>query len=466
MFASAVSFLLLPLFTAWLSPRDYGTLALLILFSSFAKILFRLGLDAGYFRIHYDQPGPREQRRLAGSVALFATGAGTALFLATVALSGPLSRLLSADEPPPPLYLVLAAADVWLATFCFVPLAILRIEGRPGLFSAYSALRHATNVGLKVYLLMNGHGVLGVLLADVVSTALFALVLSPTLLRGTVPAFDWPLVRAALGFGLPKVPHGLMVQAQNLLDRRILEAFVSRAELGVYHVGYTLGGTVKFALSAFEPAWQPFLYEQVRKEGAPRLVAGLVTWVFAAFLFCGTALAVLGREVVVLMTDPRYHDAAAIVPVVAIAYVLHGAFLLGSVGIGITKSARYYPLVTAVSAAVNVAANLLLIPHYGPLGAAWATVASYAAMAGLGIFLSQRLWPIPFETGRLLWLVGAAAVVLALAPLVPGAAGVAIPLKLALLVGGFATLLVVRGFLTGGERAALARGLGRLGGRG
>lgn len=465
MFASAVSFLLLPLFTKWMSPGEYGTFALLLLFSSFAKILFRLGLDSGFFRVHYDQPGPREQRRLAGSVALFATAAGTALFLLSVAFSSPLARLLSADEPPPPLFVVLAAGDVWLGTFCFVPLALLRIEGRPGLFSAFSALRHTTNVGLKVFLLMQGHGVLGVLLADVISTGLFAVVLSPTLLRGTSAAFDWPLVRAALGFGLPKVPHGLMVQAQNLLDRRILEAFVSRAEVGLYHVGYTLGGAVKFAMSSFEPAWQPFLYEQVKKEGAPQLVARVVTYVFAAFLFCGTGLALLGRELLVLMTDPRFHGAAPIVPVVALAYVLHGAFLLGSVGIGITKSARYYPLVTAVSAAVNVGANLLLIPRFGPLGAAWATVASYAAMAGLGILLSQRLWPIPFEWGRLGRLVAAAALVLAVASLAPADPVVSIPLKMLVLVGGFAATLALSGFTTGEERALLARGLGRLRGR-
>lgn len=455
MFASAVSFLLLPLFTVWLSPRDYGTLALLILFSSFAKVLFRLGLDAGFFRVHYDQPGAREGRRLAGSVALFATAAGTALFLLAVALSGPLARALSADDPPPPLYLVLAAGDVWLATFCFVPLALLRIEGRAVAFSAFSALRHGVNVALKVWLLMRGHGVLGVLLADVLATGLFAAALAPTLVRGTAATFDWPLVKAALGFGLPKVPHGLMVQAQNLLDRRILEAFVSRAELGVYHVGYTLGTSVKFALSAFEPAWQPFLYEQVRKPGAPQLVARVVTYVFGAFLFCGTALAVLARELVVLMTDPRYHQAVAIVPVVALAYVLHGAFLLGSVGIGVTKSARYYPLVTAVSAAVNVGANLLLIPRFGPLGAAWATVASYAAMAGLGIFLSQRLWPVPFEWPRLARLLAAAVAVLALSALAPPALPAAFGYKAAVLGLAFPGLLWASGFLRADERALL-----------
>jgi len=145
------------------------------------------------------------------------------------------------------------------------------------------------------------------------------------------------------------------------------------------------------------------------------------------------------------------------VPVVALAYVLHGAFLLGSVGIGITKSARYYPLVTAVSAPVNIGANLLLIPRFGPLGAAWATVASYAAMAGLGIYLSQRLWPIPFEWGRLGRLVAAAAVVLAAARLAPADLVVAIPVKLLVLGGGFAGTLAASGFRTREERAVLAR---------
>lgn len=421
MFGNALQFLLLPLYTKWMSPREYGVLALLLLFSSFAKILFRMGLDAGYFRVHYDQPGRREQRRLAGTVALFASGVGTALFLLTVALSGTIARLLSTDEPPPSLWVVLSAADVWVATFCFVPQSLLRIEGRPGLFAALAALRHAATIGLKVYLLLQGHGVVGVLVADVAATTLFAVVLSPILLRGTTLALDWKLLRPALAFGLPKVPHGLLVQSQNLIDRRILELFVSMADLGVYHVGYTLGGAVKFAMSAFEPAWQPFLYEQVKKEGAPQLVARVVTYVFAAFLFCGTGLAVLGRELLVLMTDARFHGAAPIVPVVAFAYVLHGAFLLGSVGIGITRSARYYPLVTAVSAAVNIGANLLLIPRFGPLGAAWATVASYAAMAGFGIFLSQRLWPVPFEWGRLGRLVAIAGGVLGVGWAAPAA---------------------------------------------
>ena len=200
----------------------------------------------------------------------------------------------------------------------------------------------------------------GVVWSDAIATGVFSLALLPVLLRHAAPAFSWRLLRPALGFGVPKVPHGILVQALNLADRKILDLFVTRAEVGIYQLGYTFGGTVKFALSAFEPAWQPFVYAQARRPEAPALLGRVVTWAFAAFLATSLGVAVLGGDLLVLMTpkNPAFWPAARIVPVVALAYLLHGAFLLGSVGIGIEKRARFYPMITAAAAATNVACEL------------------------------------------------------------------------------------------------------------
>ena len=113
-------------------------------------------------------------------------------------------------------------------------------------------------------------------------------------------------------------------------------------------------------------------------------------------------MAALGPDLLRLMTprNPAFHAAAPIIPVVALAYLLHGVFLLTSVGIGIARQARYYPMVTAAAATTNVAANLLLIPRFGAMGAAWATVLAYAVMAALGFTFSRRVFAIPFEGGR------------------------------------------------------------------
>lgn len=435
MLPNVLNLLLVPLFAHHLGAAGYGALALLALFSTLAKIVFRLGLDAGFFRVHYDQPDEASRRRLAGTVALFGAAVGAALLVLTVLLARPLSSLLFGDEPAPARWVVLAAADVAVGTLAFVPLALLRIRERPALFSAFSIGRHLVNLLLKVVLLRAGWGVEGVLWSDVAATTAFVLALLPTLRGHLSLAFAAPLLKDALGFGLPKVPHGLFVQIQNLADRKILDLFLSRADVGLYQMGYTLGTAVKFPLSAFEPAWGPFLYAEIKKPDAPRTIARLATVAFAVFALCATAVATLGGEALTILTpySPEFRAAAPVIPVVACAYLFHGIFLLTSVGIGISKRARYYPMVTAVVAAVNVGANFALIPRFGMMGAAWATLASYAVMAGMGAVLSQRLYAIPFERSRLLAFAAGGCAVYALGRLAPAALPAALAWKAVLL---------------------------------
>jgi O-antigen/teichoic acid export membrane protein len=455
-FTNALSFLLLPLFSRLLSAEDYGVLGVLQLLASLTKVLFRLGLDGAFLRVHYDQADAAAQRRLAGTVALFAAAVGSLLF-ALVVLSSPwLLRLLFSHARPPALWVVLVAADTWLGTFAFVPQALLRIAGHSRAFAGFSMLRHAVNLALKVTLLVAGWGVAGVLVSDLVATAVFSGALVPTLWRGSTLAFDRAGLREVLAFGLPRVPHGLLLQAQNLVDRPLLEAHVPLAQVGLYQVGYTLGSAVKFALSAFEPAWQPFVYAQIKRPDAQTTLARVVTYVCAAFVLLGLGLALFARELVHIMTAPALHAAWPVVPIVTLAYVLHGVFLLTSIGIGIEKKARYYPLVTLASAGTNVVANLVLLPRFGMLGAAWATLASYALMALLGFVLSRRLYPLPFEYGRLARVVLAAAAVYAASFLAPAALLPALAVKAVLLVL-FPALVLGSGAISAEERAWLGR---------
>lgn len=420
--------------------------------------MFRLGLDGAFFRVHYDLDDDASRRLLAGTVAQFSAGLATVLFLAVVLGERPLTAALFGHDQPVASLVVLAAADVWLGSFAYVPLNLLRIQERPGLFSSFAVARHLTNTILKVVLVTKGWGVAGVLWSDVLATGLFAVLLAPTLFRNASRGFSWPLLKECLHFGTPKVPHGLMVQAQNLADRKILDLFVSRAEVGVYQMGYTFGQGVKFALSAFEPAWQPFVYSQLKSPDAPRTIARVVTYAWAGFATLALGVAVYGRELLILMTprNPAFQAAAPLIPPVALAYLFHGAFLLTSIGIGVRKEARYYPIITTLTATANIALNFGLIPRFGMLGAAWATVASYALMAGLGLVFSQRLYPIPFEWPRLGRVAFAAVLAFAVSRLAPPALGPAIATKTMALLA-FPALLVASGFLTPGERARLLR---------
>jgi O-antigen/teichoic acid export membrane protein len=436
-----------PLYTSFLTEVDYGNLALLILFGTFAKIVFRLGLDAGFFRIHYELKTEAERRVLATTVSLFAAGVGAALLAAVGAGARPLGAWLFGSTPVPTSWVVLVAGDVAVGTLAFVPLALLRIQDRPAVFSIFSATRHTVNILLKVALVTAGWGVAGILWSDLLATAVFSLALLPILVRNAAPAFSPALLAQALRFGVPKVPHGLLLQVQNLADRKILDLFVTRGEVGLYQMGYNFGQGVKFATSAFEPAWGPFVYAQLRDPGAKRTLARVSTHVFAFFAGATLAVAVLGGDLLALLTprNPAFRAAAPVIPVVALAYLLHGVFLLTSIGIGIEKKARYYPVVTGAAAAANVAANFALIPRLGMMGAAWATVLSYAVMAALGFTISRRLFPIPFEGRRWLGAAALAASLYGLSWLAPASLGARVPFELAL-VAAYPVILAVTGF--------------------
>ena len=358
-----------------------------------------MGLDSGFFRIYYEQESDRDRRVFTTTILTTVALISLSLFALSALLAGPISRLLlGADQAK---LVVLVAADTLLMGFAFVPMNLFRIEERAGYFASATVFRNSLNAGLKVYLVLNGWGVEGVLWSDVISSGLFVLALAPSLRRNLTYGYSTAMLGEAFGFGLPKVPHGLAYQVLNLADRKILDFFTTRAEVGLYHVGYMFGTGIKFLLSAFELAWGPFVYSQLTEKDAPRTLARLATYVAVVVAGFGLLLAALGREILYVMTAPAFHAAYPVIPIIVLAYSIQGLFTLTSIGIGISKKAFYYPVLTFSAAFVNISMNFMLVPLYGMMGAAWATVGGYAIMAGLGYIFANRHYPIPFEWKRI-----------------------------------------------------------------
>ncbi len=396
--AQVINLALTPLYVWILTPTEVGLIVILFTFSTVAKVVFRLGLDSGFFRIYYDLESDEERARLVGTIALFAAAVSTTLFLLVVVGAPLLLKLLGLEGAHARVPLLLAAADIYAGTFAFIPLNLLRIQGRARTFAAVNVGRNLLNTVLKLTFVLTGFG----------------------------------------------------VQALTLADRLILVRFQPLAVVGIYDKAYALGAGVKFGLSPFETAWQPFVLSRLRLPEAPRILAGVITYAAAAFVTLALGIALFGRELLMALTftRPVFWTGAPVIPVVVLAYLLHGAFLLLSIGIGIEKRARYYPMITAAAAGTNIALDLVLIPGFGMMGAAWATVAGYFVMAALGGIISHRLYPIPLETGRLGQIVLAAATTYALSRLAPDGLVAAVAVKAALL-GAFALTLIARGILRG-----------------
>ena len=452
-----INFLLLPVFTAILAPSDYGALSILLLFGVLTKIFFRSGLDSGFFRIYYEQETDQARKALATTLFGSAFSLSLVLFTACAVFAEPIGRVLlgaDADGSNVPTWVVLVALDTLLNTFAFVPMNLFRMTGNPGAFTLVTLFRSAVNLTLKVVLVVSGWGVSGVLWADAIASFVFVLALSPILLRNLTPHFSGSMLRQALAFGLPKMPHGLAHQILNLSDRKLIEVFLDLAASGLYHIGYMMGTGVKFFLSAFELAWAPLVYSQLERgeDAARNVLARLATYAFVVLMGFGLLNAVFGRELLWLMAEPEYHDAHAVIPIVVLAYMIQGLFALTSIGIGISKKTTYFPVITLSAATLNMILNILWIPRYGIEGAAWATVAGYGLMAVLGLWFANRHFPIPYEWGRIARVSGAGGVSYGLSLFAPMEVVTAIGVK-TLTSLAFPALLYALGFFRPDELA-------------
>jgi O-antigen/teichoic acid export membrane protein len=463
-------FLLLYFFTAVLKPAEYGILQLLLTVEIVVKILSRLGLDASFMRLYYDCTDERSRQRLASTLFFFLLAVNASL-LAIALVATPLLARLLFGVPGYVLPLALVLVNTFVAGFFFLPFHLLRIEKRAVQFSALSFTRSSGTLVLRVVLVLGFHlGVLGFILADVVMTLIFVGVLMRQFSSLIRPFFSRPMLAEALRFGLPRFPHGV---AQQVIgpgtDAALLRAFLQSPnalrDIGLYGVGAGAGLSLKLFLSAFEYAWAPFYFEMMKQPDAKETFSRVTTYGLAILVLATAGLSAISADLVRMIMRPGYFRAAVVIPWIAMGVTLQGVYLLTSIGLNITKRTQYYPIATGVAAAVNVGANMLLIPRFGLLGPAYANVISYAVLAGLAMTFSQRFYPIAYEWSRILRVIaaGVLAYVLATFPLpllMWSPLGVLVRGSIVVFV--YVLCLALTGFLSRGERARLALLVDRL----
>ena len=155
-------------------------------------------------------------------------------------------------------------------------------------------------------------------------------------------------------------------------DRFILSGFGTLTDIGVYSMSVSFGLIPKLFLSAFENAWAPFYYATSREPDGAKTFAAVTTYAFAVLVLLTAGLAAIGRDLLALVVGPAYAAGGPVIAWTAVGVLLQGVYLLTSIGLNITKHTQYYPVSTIAGAACNIGLNLLLIPRFGIVGAAWA----------------------------------------------------------------------------------------------
>ena len=456
-----ISFFLIPLYTHFLTPADYAVLSVVSTFNGLLGIFSRFGMTGAITRFHYDfLEDESAQRTYYGTVWVFLTGVSLAITLCLNWQGELLFSILFKNVAFRP-YGQLAIWLTFMQVAGIIPLIRLRVQGKAPIYSAFTVSRFLFNtLTIILFVSILRQGAVGSLRAQLLIAAVYAIPFTVITLNNLQLTFDWHKLKELLKFGLPLVPHQLSGWTLAVSDQILLERFASLEQLGLYALGYKFGTVLDLILSSINMAWTPFFYRTAQTEdNTSQTFARLMTYYMVFVFMIGLGLALGSKEVIILMTNKNYHDAYKVVPVLVLASIIRGFYFMNVNALFFTKQTKRLPVFTILSAISNISLNILFLPHFGILAAAWARVAGYIVLTSLVYWESHRIYPISYEYLRLCVLSLLAVCIFALGQFFTFASPLLNLTAKFLVVGLMPITLFVFGFFTPRELAGIRLGL-------
>ena len=411
----ALNFLLLPLYTRYLAPTDYGSITLAESFAAFCVLVIGLGFDSALQRLYFSYVDDSTALgSYLGSTIKFALASGSFAVLLTVTIGMPVLRMFAPHFDIPYRFLVWAILTAVSAQFLQYRLTVFQSQGKPRSYAALALVSFALTASFSVAMVVFAHrGASGMLLGKL-AASLVGLIVALFLFSGALHStFQWHYVRETLAIGAPLVPHQLMAGGLMVADRFILGYYRDLREVGLYSIAYTFGGVMSLVTLSLTQAWAPAYFDLARSEEAGRRaiarISSALTIVLSAIACFG---ALISQEFIAHFLDHRYLAAGPIVPWIIGAYLAHAVFSLLSLAVLQARKTRWLMLVSSIAFVANTMLNVALIPHWGIYGAACATIVAYIVEVLVIYVVAQHLYKLNYDLWRMLGAFGVFSLVL------------------------------------------------------
>jgi O-antigen/teichoic acid export membrane protein len=405
-----LNFILVPFYTNVFPPSEYGIVAVIFAYIAFLNIIYSFGFEAGYFR--FASSGELGTDKQNFSHPYFIIFANSAFLSALILLFSP--QLAEYAGLTSNSIIIYAAFILFFDALVLVPFAYLRLKNKAKVFAAIKLVNICVNVALNLILiLVFKFGLEAVFISNLVASLVTFLILLPVVVKNLSASYHGTLLKELWKFSLPYLPAALAAMVIQVVNILILSYLTDVKTVGIYNANYKLGIFMMLVVSMFEYAWRPFFLNNAKEPGAKELFAKVLT------IFTGAAsvvFVILTFTIKDLITIPlpykgyligaKYWEGVIIVPLVLLAYMFLGIYTNLIAGIYIEKKTKYLPLITGLGAFLNVVTCFLLIPAMGIIGSAIATLVSYIAMAVYMYIVAQKFYPVKYETGKVLALLG------------------------------------------------------------
>jgi O-antigen/teichoic acid export membrane protein len=367
-------FLLMPLYTAWLSTTQYSTAELITSTANLLIPLACVGISNGIFRFAAEREA-NKKAVFSSSLALLGIGFGGFLLLC------PLLSLIDYFTG----YTWLIVLYVLFADLQAVCAQYIRAIDRTRLFAIQGILNTVLTILFNViFLVVFDLGVVGYVLSVIVGnlfTTVFLVIRAKLWQVFSLSSIDRRMMKDLLRFSLPLIPTTVCWLITDLSDRYMVTYFCGDHINGIYSAAYKIPTFVNLISGIFMQAWQFSAVAQSSDEEACKSFYSEVFRGFLSVIMIGAAgLILLSRFLSGLLLNSAYFEAWQFMPTLLCATALEAIVSFLATVYMVRKKSMHSFLTAMVGTLLNIALNLLLIPTWGALGAAVATLASYAAV--------------------------------------------------------------------------------------
>lgn len=400
-----IGFFMIPVYTSFLTPADYGTIELLDLTINLISMIIGLGLGSGVIRYyhHYHTINDRNELFTTAFILILILNIPIVLVLEIFSKKLSLIVLSNASDYR---YFQIILISMALQTIASVPENQLLTEQRSIAFSTISIITLFSYLTLNIlFLVVYRMGVMGILLSMLITKILNNIALLIAVRNRFILSFSKKKMIELVKFTLPLVPASIFMFAMHYSDRYFIQKFCTENDLGIYSLGYKFGMMLSVLISQpFFKIWNTKRLEFAKEQNGEKKISRFFTYFNFILIIAALILSLFIDEIIYILTPPKYYSASTLVSGIAIAYILYAIGNFFTLGMVVKLKTEMLSYIRIIASVINIALNYYLIKFFGINGAIWSTILSFMILSIMSIAISQKLYFIKFEYKRLIFI--------------------------------------------------------------
>lgn len=387
--AKVLGLILVPLYTFYLTPTDYGTVSVVLLIITFLNLLYNPGMVSATQRLYHDTDVDERRMEVIGSAFVFFLFVPIIPIVLGLLIGERLTGVLFSNFDFYP-YGLLAIVLAFFTQPKRIFIALFTLQYKIHKIAIFSFIAVILSITTTILLVVVFEmGAMGKVLGLFPSALFFFYLSFSKVLTYSNKIWSFSSIKGQLKLGAPLIIGIWSYEILHIADRYIIERMTDLSSLGLYSFSYQISEAPMMLLLGVRQLWNPIFYENMNS-GNFNTISRLSFFYILGFSAIITMMILFIKEFTLLLINERYYSSIDLIPIILVGIFFNGLLVLTNSIFGFNKKFGSISVIALIAAVINVLLNILLIPKIGIIGSAIATLIAYLSYFLIALFLVRN----------------------------------------------------------------------------